>query len=159
MKNEQGGISKVAIVAIVVIIIVVVAVVAVVAVLLLKPTAEEVTPRPGEWTASTGTSNFIFAFTVSPDSTSIIIVNYEYIEFTCGSVTVSGEASVESTPPWPITGGQFTIDWSESMHPMPDWSIVIQGSFDETGTHASGTWEINAEGTDRQTGTWEASAP
>ena len=62
-----------------------------------------------------------------------------------------------STPPYPITDGQFTLDWSSTTFGM---DTVIQGSFDETGTHASGTWEISVQGTDdRQTGTWEASAP
>lgn len=168
MRNEQGGIAKVAIVAIAVIVIVVVAVVVV---LQMKPTAEEpastptaeptstpteeVPPKPGEWTASTGNSKFTFAFTVNPDSTGITIVDYTFTEFTCGSVTTSGGASVEGSLPWPITDGQFTIEWSEY---TSDWNVVIEGSFDETGTHASGTWEISA-GEDRQTGTWEASAP
>ena len=146
MKNEQRGISKVAIVAIVVIVIVVVAVVAI---LQMKPTSpEEGPPRPGEWTASTGTSKFSFGFTVDDTSTNIPIISCSYHRSTY---------SMTFSTPWPITDGQFTIEWPE----VPTNSdIVIQGSFDETGTHASGTWEISVQGTDdRQTGTWEASAP
>jgi len=109
-------------------------------------------PKPGEWTAATGASEFEFtSFTVSPDSTSITL--------TCGPTTVSGKASLEKSPPWTITGGQFTIDWEEYLQYGPNWDIVIQGRFDETGTQASGTWEISAEGTACQEGTWEASAP
>lgn len=117
-------------------------------------------PKPGEWTASTGASEFEFtSFTVSPDSTSITLVTYDLKEFTCGPTTVSGKASLEKSPPWTITGGQFTIDWEEYLQYGPNWDIIIQGRFDETGTQASGTWEISAEGIICQEGTWEASAP
>ncbi|MBA7650881.1 hypothetical protein ES703_58695 [subsurface metagenome] len=118
-------------------------------------------PKPGEWNAATGATEFEFtSFTVSPDSTGIPEMSYSFREFKCGPTTVTAPgATIKRSPPWPITGGQFTIDWVERMEYGPDWDIVIQGKFDETGTQASGTWEISAEGTICQEGTWEASAP
>ena len=173
MKNEQGGISKVVIVAIVVIVI---AVVSVVAVIQMKPTeetsptsAEEPTseeptpppevalPRSGEWTASTGNIGFTFSFTVSPERTSIARVSYELVGFRYGSNTASGRYAITPYPRWNITDGQFTAGGTNLYH--PNLHIVIQGSFDETATHASGTWEISTEETESHTGTWEASAP
>jgi len=115
-------------------------------------------PKPGEWVASTGCSEFTFTFTVSPDGTSIPETSYSLFQLECGPyIHTAPHLTAEHSPPWPITGGQFTIDFVESFQTMSDWHIVIQGSFDETGTHASGTWEISAEGTTCQTGTWESS--
>jgi len=47
----------------------------------------------------------------------------------------------------------------EDFHVGERWSLTVRGRFDETATHASGTWEISADGTTCQEGTWEASAP
>ena len=116
---------------------------------------EEVTPAsptPGEWTASTGCSEFTFTFTVSPDGIAISEMSCSFREFKCGPRTVTAPgATFKRSPPWSITGGQFTVETS-----MGDWGIAIQGRFDETGRHASGTWEISAEGITCQAGTWES---
>ena len=120
-------------------------------------------PTPGEWSASTGCREFTFTFTVNPDGTGIPEYSYQFTGFECefkgGRTQVSSGVMAEISPPRPITGGQFTLDWVERIEYGPDWDAVIQGKFDETGTQASGTWEINAEGTVCQEGTWEASAP
>ena len=118
-------------------------------------------PGPGEWTASTGASEFTFTFTVGPDSTDIPKYSIRFTEFKCGGVQVSGGWEATVVPKPPITGGQFTIETEErgfgaTAH---TWDIVIQGEFDEKATDASGTWEITSEGTVCQEGTWEASAP
>jgi len=111
---------------------------------------EEVTPappKPGEWTASTEFGEL--GFTVNSDSTGIAKVSFDFAEFECGGVQVSGGISVENPSLWPITGGQFTVD----AYVRP-WDIVIRGEFDETGTQASGTWEITGT---TCSGTWESS--
>ena len=117
-------------------------------------------PKPGEWTASTGTSEFTFTFNVSSDSTSIEEFHYEL-------AVSAGVLKGLVVPRLPIIGGQFTFD-TETWAPWRPWTgpgletawdMVIQGEFDETGRHASGTWEISADGTTCQAGTWEASAP
>ena len=68
-----------------------------------------------------------------------------------------GVVNIERDPMWPITGSQFTIDLVEMIEYGPDWDIGIEGRFDETGTHASGTWEISSAGTTCQASTWESS--
>jgi hypothetical protein len=109
-------------------------------------------PKPGEWTAATGSSKFTFTLTVSPDSTGIAKVSFNFAEFKCGGVQSSGGVSVENRLLWPITGGKFNVDAE-----VRPWDIVIKGTFDESGTHATGTWEISSGGTSCQTGTWESS--
>jgi len=109
---------------------------------------EEVTPAPptpGEWTTSTEFGEL--GFTVNSGSTGITKVSFNFAEFECGGAQVSGGVSAENPSLWPITDGQFTVDAS-----IPFGEVVIEGEFDETGTHASGTWEINV-----CSGTWEAS--
>ena len=71
-------------------------------------------------------------------------------------VQLSGDVESSRDPVWPITGSQFTVDLDVRIQYGPDWDLVIEGSFDETGTHASGTWEVSVEGTTCQAGTWEA---
>ena len=102
-------------------------------------------PTPGEWTASTEFGEL--GLTVNPDSTGIAKVSFDFADFECGGSQVSGGVSVENPSLWSITDGRFTVDAS-----IPLGEAVIDGEFDETGTHASGTWEING-----CSGTWEAS--
>ncbi len=73
----------------------------------------------------------------------------------------SGGWRSQVEPILPITGGQFTIETEEEGLGAVryTWDIVIQGKFDETGRHASGTWEVSSDGTTCHEGTWEASAP
>lgn len=124
------------------------------------PTTPEL-PKPGEWTAATGSSEFTFTFTVNPDRTGIPEYSYHFTEFKCEGVQTSGGYRTTVEPIRPITGGQFTIETEERGLGAVryTWDIVIQGKFDETGTQASGTWEISAEGTICAEGAWEASAP
>lgn len=113
----------------------------------------EIAPRPGEWAASTGCDEFTFTFTVSPDSTGISQISLHFTEFECGNVETTGIwQSDPFDPVKPITGGQFS-------------ALGIQGTFDKTGTHASGTWEIdcqdlldsNNQDLPTHSGTWTAS--
>jgi len=106
----------------------------------------------------------MLAFIVNPDSTGITEICYSLGPgFECGDVImIVVETTVEESTPWPITGGHFTIDfvdWMMRPGEGPSVGMVIQGEFDETGTRASGTWEISSDGTPCREGTWEASAP
>ena len=117
-------------------------------------------PKPGQWTASTGATEFTFTFTVNPDSTGIAEFYYCLTELECDGVWSSAESTVECIQIIPITGGQFAIEDFTVARPYGErWSLTVRGRFDETGTHASGTWEISADGTTCQEGTWDASAP
>ncbi len=121
----------------------------------LPPTALS---KPGEWAGQTEFGKLVF--TVAPDSTGISKISLHFEgEFKCGGSSVSdGQATVEKLDDvWPITNGQFSAEFSLL---KGLWNVVIEGEFDQTGTQASGTWEISSgEGTTCQEGTWEASAP
>ena len=74
-------------------------------------------------------------------------------EFTCSNTTVPGiEMIVELLSHMsPIIDRQFTVDWEGGF----DWSVQIKGSFDATGTQASGTWRIYSGETTCASGAWE----
>ncbi|MCK4368473.1 MAG: hypothetical protein KAV68_02215 [Dehalococcoidales bacterium] len=124
-------------------------------------------PQPGEWVASTGASEFTFTFTVSPDSTSITDIVYYFEEFRCGGLRW-GKGVIVGQEPIPLhslpSGAEFTIDteeqvyqgYQEGRYKSIHWYIFVQGIFDETSTHASGTWEISSAAATCQSGTWEA---
>lgn len=119
---------------------------------------EELTPgppAPGEWFVSIDIGEL--RFTVSPDSTGISEFSL-YIpgEFKCGISTWTDSLHRKEFPSlWLITDGRFTAEPTRAPRHL---HIVIQGEFDETGTRASGTWEISSEaGTICAEGTWEAS--
>jgi len=149
-------------------------------------------PKPGEWTASTGATEFTFTFRVNSDSTGIPNYTYEFEEFGCGGYRVGKLTSAVAREPIPIhplpSGAEFSFVDDKEVYSGEDedtfsiyrwihiyWHIVIEGKFDETGTQASGTWEVSSagpvhtfssfssppssEGTVCQEGTWSASAP
>ena len=120
------------------------------------PTPVPPTPTPapstsGEWTASAGFGEFIF--TVNPDSTGITEITYRFSDWTCGPVTFSGGIKTTPTHPWLITAGKFSIDANLGVYTT--FLMTIHGEFDETGMHASGTWEADSSGT-ICSGTWES---
>jgi len=106
-------------------------------------------------------------FTVAPDSTGISRIGLSFSSvFTCGGEQVPltlqywGDPDDPEYQICPITGGQFTVDWSNvagTAFPTVFQDTVIQGQFNETGRQASGTWEISSEGTTCAEGIWEAS--
>jgi len=153
--------------------------------------AAPVLPKLGEWVASTGSSQFTFTFTVSPDGAEISQFWCEFEEFGfCGGYRVGKLTSVADFAE-PIhllpSGAEFSFVYDIQVYRGRDedpltgipgwihiyWHIVIEGKFDETGTQASGTWEISSagkvhtfspissppssEGTVCLEGTWEAS--
>jgi parallel beta-helix repeat protein len=106
-------------------------------------------PMPGEWRGSAEFGEFVF--TVNNNSTGISKISYHFSNWTCGPITRSGGVSFSHTPHWPITSGQFTIE-TDLGGTLP---MTIRGKFDETGTHASGTWEaVSSEVT--CSGAWDA---
>lgn len=111
-------------------------------------------PTPGMWVASIDIGKL--SFIVSPDSTGISEVSlYIPEEFQCGDRTRTNSINgFKNSSLWLITDGRFTVEPPED---YGYWLITVQGEFAETGTHASGTWRISAEGATCQAGTWEAS--
>lgn len=114
----------------------------------IEPAVAPEPPEPGEWIAPTSFGQLIF--TVNPDGTGISEVFFGFEDFTCAGVTyVSGGVGVESSEHWPVAGDEFNIE--AYLNP---WNMIVEGQFDKTGRHASGTWEI----TDTDcSGDWEAS--
>jgi hypothetical protein len=107
-------------------------------------------PKPGVWTALTEFGEL--GLTVSPDSTGIAEISLVFGEFLClGILSGPVSVSVENPSLWPIIDGQFTVQFIVD-NPQFYWEVVIVGEFDETGTYASGAWEI-----DICSGTWESS--
>lgn len=118
-------------------------------------------PTPGEWISSSHIGEF--RFTVNPARTQItkyvLLIPITIVDGIDTSNDIGKFTSEvpESLDLWPITRrGKFTINSSGN-----GFDIVVKGSFDKTGTHASGTWKIisDDDGTTYQSGTWEASAP
>ena len=114
------------------------------------PTPAPTLAKSGEWTASTEFGEFVF--TVESGGKYLTKILFRFSEYKCGGVTSSGTVSVEKiVSGWPISSSRVTVDTY-----VRPWDIAIQGKFDETGTHASGTWEISSAGT-ICSGTWESS--
>jgi len=110
---------------------------------------------PSEWNASTDFGEM--EFTVNSDGTGVIEITYIFSNWTCGSATMSGTVKFSKSSGWPITDRQFTIKNTFDPPPIGSGSQVmtINGTFDETGAHASGTWEADWYGS-LCSGTWQA---
>jgi hypothetical protein len=105
-------------------------------------------PRSGDWTVPTEFGQFVF--TVNLDGTHITKLVITYSGWTCGSVTKSGTISTQKDPPWPVSDNQFTIGYS-----YPNDEMTINGTFNQAGDEASGTWIAVMSGTNCS-GDWEA---
>ncbi len=114
-------------------------------------TEETGSPMAGEWVASIEIGDIWFI--VNDDGTGITEYGIHIPgELSCGNATASGITITFFYPvdPAPITGKQFNLERTSSN----DWEIIIEGSFDVTGTQASGTWQISSGGTTCASGTW-----
>jgi hypothetical protein len=110
---------------------------------------------PSEWNVSTDFGEL--KFTVNPDGTGVTEITYIFSSWTCGSATMSGTVKFSKSSGWPITDRQFTIKNTFDPPPIGSGSqvMVITGTFDETGAHASGTWEADWYGS-ICSGNWQA---
>lgn len=147
------------------------------------PTATPTTPQVSRLIASvSGLGGFVF--TLNPNRTGISKVALNFSNFSCGSasagsVVVNGAIDLENKQTWPITGGQFVVEaspnggsndmititihagfsatFSNETNTLTGIDMItINGRFDGTGTHASGTWTVVSGGTSCP-GTWESS--
>jgi hypothetical protein len=104
----------------------------------------------GEWEATSDTLGS-FLFNVSDDGTSIDIVRFIFVDFSCGGYTTNGEAFSSNRDPSSIVNGQFSISTTSAQYPF-----VISGEFESGNTFASGSWRVDQGGTTHCTGEWEA---
>ena len=104
----------------------------------------------GEW--HTDTEFGSVDFTVNPQGTAITRFFFSFQDYECGAI--SGSWTSETTGgDWPIADRQFTFDSAGTWY-----EYVFAGAFDETGTQASGTWDVTFYGT-TCSGTWEGAPP
>jgi hypothetical protein len=101
-------------------------------------------PQSGIWSATTGVG-FSFELTVSSGGNEITEIEYFWSGLSCGGVIhLGGTTAIERTPGWPISDRTFAILPTDLPH--------INGTFNETGTEASGSWAWSGCGE----GTWTA---
>lgn len=100
-------------------------------------------PTSGDWKAPTEFGEFIF--TVNTAGTYITRLEITHNNWTCGGVTQNGTVIKQSSPGWPISGNQFTIE--TNIDPSGNITITINGTFNQAGNEASGTWSENVYGT------------
>ena len=108
-------------------------------------------PVAGEWGGISGFGEI--ELVVTPDSTGIESIGIIFDDFRCGNIITNG--SITFTGSWAISNGQFTadLDWTTT---AGDREMNIMGTFDDSGTYVSGTYEADYDGT-ICAGIWEAS--
>ena len=109
-------------------------------------------PVTGDWAGTSGFGQF--EFHVSSDGTAIEEIKLNFEDFSCGNI-VSGSGSIEfsNTPGWPVADSEFSIQLTLS-HSL-DQEMQIQGTFEDTGTTATGTYVADFNDSICQ-GTWDA---
>jgi len=96
----------------------------------------------GEWIASPAFGSLTFV--VTPDSTGISGVSFNFNHWTCGIKTLSGGVSITHSQPEPISGNHFSFQTSIGIPPNQD-NWTINGTF-STSHNASGTWDAMVGG-------------
>jgi hypothetical protein len=104
-------------------------------------------PRSGDWKVSTGFGELGFA--VNTDGSKITKIIFDCRSWSCGPVSGSWKTTVSWTDPtagWPISNNQFAIIHSGTLGSFQTvWTI--NGTFNQTGDEASGTWGFGISGT------------
>jgi len=111
---------------------------------------------PGfEWATKIGgdTTKTVTSIAVDPSGTKITRVNYQFTSLHCGPVTISGGMTVSQTPPWSITGGNFSI--SNDLDRYGYEVFTLAGSYNQVNQKYTGTWTFYSHGSTCD-GNWEA---
>ncbi|MCX5992122.1 MAG: fibronectin type III domain-containing protein [Chloroflexi bacterium] len=115
------------------------------------------TPTPGKWTALAEFGKI--EFNVNEDGTGITSVRLEpFDSFSCEGkhlIWVSYEMTLVT--PWPIDSGHFMLEVTPTAerYSTESWTFIIEGEFDGSGKHASGTLESRI-GAAVCSGNWES---
>jgi hypothetical protein len=109
-------------------------------------------PRAGDWNVTTDFGKFVL--TVNSDGSYITKLAITFSGYSCGGITQSGTVTISSSPGWSISKGKFNI--SNSIDPQGNVTLTINGTFSKSGEEASGSWSLNAYGTNCS-GSWDCS--
>jgi hypothetical protein len=107
-------------------------------------------PTPGDWTASTAFGTLVF--TVNSASTHLTSVGLTFN----GWRGRSGRVTVSTDNGWPIASRSFSVSFGVWSFNAPDDEWTIEGNFENSGTGASGSWQVRLGGTTQESGTWKA---
>lgn len=114
-----------------------------------------INPLSGDWIGSAGFGDL--SFTVDSASTGITEITWYWTDFICDGIKLNGSRTRTYMPPKPIINGQFPTVELDPFISLDDSSkFSMTGTFDATGTNASGTYEAVIFGTTCP-GTWNAS--
>lgn len=94
-----------------------------------------------------------FMLTIAPQGTIITKIDYEFVNWQCGSMQISGGVSSSKvTGGWAIINGTFKIE--NMFHSL---GLTIEGMFDAQGQRATGVWKASSpdEACSGQSGAWE----
>ncbi len=114
--------------------------------------------QTGVWSATTG-ADFSFDFTVVSGASSINEVELSMSSWRCGNAgaILSGTITTTYSSGPQISNRAFTCTLDVNGAPMgSDWPVTISGTFANSGSEASGTWEASIAG-GTCSGTWTAS--
>lgn len=108
---------------------------------------------PGQWS---GTAEFGgIEFEVTSDGTGISTFTFDWLNYTCGSITLNGSDTVTWTPAIAIVNNQINFDISLGDPLLDPDNLAIDGTFEVSGDFISGNFEFNT-GTEVCLGTWTA---
>lgn len=99
-------------------------------------------PESGDWIASTEFGEIVL--TVDSEGNYITKLSITFSDYSCGGITQNGTVTKQSSSGWSISNNQFSI--TTSINPSGTTKLTIQGTFNQSGKEASGTWSINVSG-------------
>lgn len=118
----------------------------------IKPYGTIGSPVTGAWTGTGGFGEL--DFNISSDATAIEEVKLNFLDFSCGNiVSASGSITFSNNPGWSVTDGEFSIQLTLSQ--TLDQEMLIQGTFESSGTTATGSYEADFNDT-KCSGIWDA---
>ena len=106
-------------------------------------------PVAGEWSGLSGFGEI--ELVVNSDRTGLESIALMFNDFPCAGFIFNGTTTV--TGSWDISNRQFTAQLDLGTNAD---TIYIVGTFDDSGTYVSGTYEVDVEGTICD-GIWDAS--
>jgi hypothetical protein len=107
---------------------------------------------PGAWKANAefGTIDFI----VNSESTYIIEFEVDFDNWTMGITTYNNSIRFSSDPGWKITDRKFSFSQNLSPFPSEKEEFTINGTFNDKGDKAEGSWEADFNGL-TDSGNWQ----